>query len=152
MRLGYIRNTIDLDLLVPEETRSRWLDLMRELKYQIYHGTTAFAQFEPSDPAGVPLDLMFVDEQTWKKLRNGATETDLAGQPVLIPRPEFLVALKLHAAASPARAKRDLDWEDIRQVVEICGLDPANESFREIILRYGGEAALARIERFSHEK
>jgi hypothetical protein len=24
--LGYIRNTVDLDLIVPEESRSRWLD------------------------------------------------------------------------------------------------------------------------------
>jgi hypothetical protein len=29
--LGYIRNTVDLDLLLPEEERSRWLDLMRDL-------------------------------------------------------------------------------------------------------------------------
>jgi hypothetical protein len=27
--LGYVRNTIDLDLIVPEESRSRWLDLLR---------------------------------------------------------------------------------------------------------------------------
>ena len=29
--LGYIRNTADFDLLVPEEKRSEWLDLLREL-------------------------------------------------------------------------------------------------------------------------
>lgn len=34
--LGYIRNTVDLDLLVPEESRARWLDLMRELGYRFY--------------------------------------------------------------------------------------------------------------------
>lgn len=152
IRLGYIRNTIDLDLLVPEEARSQWLDVMRELNYRLYHGLSAFAQFEPSDPSGVPLDLMFVERKTWEKLSEGATATDLAGQPVLIPRPEYLVALKLHAAASPSRSKPELDWEDIRQIVKICGLDPADESFRALILRYGGEDALARIERLTHEK
>jgi hypothetical protein len=152
IRLGYIRNTIDLDLLVPEEARSRWLDVMRELHYRLYHGVSAFAQFEPPDPSGVPLDLMFVERATWEKLSDGATATDLAGQPVLIPRPEYLVALKLHAAASPSRSRSELDWEDIRQVVKICGLNPADESFRALILRYGGEDALARIERLTHEK
>ena len=152
IRLGYIRNTIDLDLLVPEDTRSGWLDVMRDLHYRLYHGVSAFAQFEPSDPSGVPLDLMFVERKTWEKLSEGATATDLAGQPVLIPRPEYLVALKLHAAASPSRSKPELDWEDIRQIVRICGLNPADESFRALILRYGGENALARIERFTHEK
>lgn len=152
IRLGYIRNTVDLDLLVPEESRSRWLDLMRELGYRLYHGASAFAQFEPADPSGAPLDLMFVERETWEKLSDGATQTDLAGQPVLVPRPEYLVALKLHAAASPTRGKPELDWEDIRQIVRICGLHPADESFRALILRYGGEDALARIERFAREK
>ena len=39
IRLGYIRNTIDLDLLVPEDTRSGWLDVMGDLNYRY---TTAY--------------------------------------------------------------------------------------------------------------
>jgi hypothetical protein len=34
--LGYIRNTVDLDLLLPEQARSQWLDLMRELGYRSF--------------------------------------------------------------------------------------------------------------------
>lgn len=148
---GYIRNTIDLDLLVSEETRSRWLDLLRELGYRLYHGASAFAQFEPADQSGVPLDLMFVDQGTWEKMAEGATEVELAGERVLLPRPEYLIALKLHAAAGPTRSKPEVDWEDIRQIVRICALDPANESFRALILRYGGEDALIRIQSFVPE-
>ena len=59
--LGYVRNTIDLDLLVPEQSRSGWLDLMGELGYRLFHGTTSFAQFESRDKTGPPVDLMFVD-------------------------------------------------------------------------------------------
>jgi len=44
--LGHIRNTIDLDLLVPEYARSEWLDLLRDLGYRFFHGAAAFAQFE----------------------------------------------------------------------------------------------------------
>jgi hypothetical protein len=147
--LGYLRNTVDLDLLVPEETRSRWLDLLQELGFRFLHGVSAFAQFEPSDQNGVPLDLMFVDQETWKKLAEGAATVDLAGERVLLPRPEFLVALKLHAAVSPTRSKPETDWEDIRQIVRICELDPKEESFRALILRYGGDDGLARIEEFA---
>ncbi|MFN2509257.1 MAG: hypothetical protein ABR589_10855 [Chthoniobacterales bacterium] len=146
--LGYIRNTVDLDLLVPEADRSRWLDLMRELRYQFFHGVAAFAQFEPPEPSAAPVDLMFVEQETWEKLLEGAREADLAGAPVLLPRPEYLVALKLHAAASRTRSQPEVDWEDIRQIVRICGLDPREESFRGLILRYGGEDALRRIEAF----
>jgi hypothetical protein len=131
--LGYIRNTVDLDLLVPEHSRSQWLDLLRELGYRFFHGIAAFAQFEPPEPTGAPVDLMFVDQSTWQKMIEGAKEMRLAGERVLLPRPEYLVALKLHAAASPTRSKPEVDWEDIRQIVGICALDPEEESFRELI-------------------
>jgi Nucleotidyl transferase of unknown function (DUF2204) len=150
--LGYLRNTIDLDLLVPEQSRSEWLDLLRELGYRLYHGNATFAQFESPNKAGLPIDLMFVEEETWEKLLEGAKEMELATERVRLPRPEYLVALKLHAAASPTRSKPELDWEDIHQIVRICRLDPAEESFRALILRYGGEDALARIESFSREE
>lgn len=146
--LGHIRNTVDLDLLVPETTRSQWLDLVRELGYRLFHGVSAFAQFEPSRPGMAPLDLMFVEGKTWERLLEGATEVDLAGERVLLPRPEYLIALKLHAALSPTRSKPEVDWEDIRQVVRLCRLDPTEESFRQVILRYGNEDALRRIEGF----
>lgn len=147
--LGFVRNTIDLDLLVPETTRSAWLDLLREADYRFFHGVAAFAQFEPPTPEGMPIDLMFVDDSTWQKLSQGAREVDLGGAIGLVPRPEYLVALKLHAAQSPTRTKPEADWEDIRQLVRICGLNPADESFRALILRYGGEDGLTRIEQFT---
>jgi hypothetical protein len=93
---------------------------------------------------------MFVEQETWEKLLEGAREMQLGSERVQLPRPEYLVALKLHAAASPTRSKPELDWEDIRQIVRICRLNPAEESFRALILRYGGQDALARIESFSH--
>jgi hypothetical protein len=146
--LGYIRNTVDLDLLLPEEARSDWLDLMRELGYRFLHGVTAFAQFEPPDESAAPVDLMFVEQATWEKLSAGAKEMDLAGERVLVPQPEYLVALKLHAAASPTRGKPEVDWEDIRQIVRLGGLRADEEPFRSLILRYGGEDALRRIQEF----
>lgn len=151
--LGYIRNTVDFDLLVPEQARSRWLDLLRELGYRFFHGVNAFAQFEPPDKTSSPIDLMFVDQPTWEKLIDGAQEMKLAEERVLLPRPEYLVALKLHAAVGPARTKSATDWEDIRQIVRICALDPSrDDSFRALILRYGGADGLSKIQAFAREK
>ncbi|MGH8045805.1 MAG: hypothetical protein ACREKL_01045 [Chthoniobacterales bacterium] len=147
--LGYIRTTADVDFLIPASSRSRWLDLLRELGWKFYNGTDSFAQFEASEAGGLPIDLMIVNTETWSKLLEGASEMTIAGEPVLLPKPEFLVALKLHAAASPTRSKQESDWNDIREIIRICGLDPNNPAFREIILRYGGDNALARIESWS---
>ncbi|MDQ6623114.1 MAG: hypothetical protein M3Y86_06470 [Verrucomicrobiota bacterium] len=149
--LGYTRNTTDFDLLIPEEKRSEWLDLMRDLGFRFFHGTDAFVQLEAGQEGGTSVDLMFVDALTWEKLRRGARNCDFAGERVLIPRPEFLVALKLHAANSATRSKPATDWEDIRQIVRICALDPEEQSFRDLILRYGGEDGLARIRDFARQ-
>jgi hypothetical protein len=147
--LGYTRNTNDLDLLIPEERRSEWLDLMRQLDFRFFHGTDAFVQLDATHRGGAPVDLMFVDAATWQKLRQDARPGDLAGEKVFVPKPEFLVALKLHAASSPTRSTPATDWEDIRQIVRICALDPEEQSFRDLILRYGGEDGLARIRNFA---
>src|SRR5687767_3009898 len=147
--LGYIRNTVDLDLLVEADRRSVWLDLMRDLGYRLFHGAGAFAQFE-SGAAGEPaVDLMFVDGGTWEKLWAGARSGEAASRKVFTPRPEHLVALKLHAASSPTRSKPESDWEDIRQIIRICKLNVEEPEFRAMIFRYGGEKAIARIESFS---
>ena len=146
--LGYIRNTIDIDLLVEGEKRSRWLDLMRELGLRFLHGTEAFAQFEAMEAGDPGIDLMFVDSVTWKKLSDCSRPGYAAGHEVHTPKPEHLVALKLHAASSPTRSRPETDWEDVRQIVRICGLDIADREFRDLVLRYGGEEAVRRIESF----
>ena len=149
--LGFPRTTIDIDLLVPLEKRSLWLDLMRDLGFRQLHGTESFVQFEPGAIGMVPVDLMFVDGPTWQNLDAEARQQTLAEQPVRMPRVEHLIALKLHAAASPARSAREQYWEDILQLVRSCHLDPAEAYFSGIILRYGGQDAMDRILRFWNE-
>ena len=146
--LGYIRNTIDIDLLVESSKRSRWLDLLRDFGFRFLHGTESFAQFEPSEPGDPGIDLMFVNAATWDKLAESPRTGHAAGYEVRMPKPEHLVALKLHAASSPTRSKPEVDWEDIRQIVRICGLNISDPEFREIVRRYGGEEAVRRIESF----
>jgi len=146
--LGFARNTIDLDLLVPMARRSAWLDVMRELRFRLYHGSDVFAQFEPGGSGMVSVDLMFVDDSTWERLSAEPLERDVAGHPILIPQPAHLIALKLHAASSPERQRTEADWEDIRQIVHMCGIDCGNPAFREMVLRYGGVEALRRVESF----
>jgi hypothetical protein len=149
--LGYPRLTIDVDLLVPAEKRSQWLDLMRDLGFRLLYGTEAFAQFDSGVQGTAPVDLMFVDSPTWENLDAEARQEVVGEYPVRTPRVEHLIALKLHAAASPTRGDRERDWEDIRQMVRAWHLDPTDPYFRKIILRYGGEEALNRILRYRNE-
>lgn len=56
--------------------------------------------------------------------------------------------LKLRTVTRSPRSKPEVDWEDIRQIVRLCALKPDEEPFRSLILRYGGEDALRRIQQF----
>jgi hypothetical protein len=54
-------NTIDINLLVEGEKRSKWIDLIRELGLRLFHGTGAFAQIEAVEAGDPGIDLMLVD-------------------------------------------------------------------------------------------
>jgi hypothetical protein len=92
---------------------------------------------------------MYVDQNTWRVVRSSAVEKRLDQFSVFVPKPEHIVALKLHAAQSPTRSKPETDWEDIRQLVLMHRLNPANEEFRSLILKHGGEESLERILAFT---
>lgn len=146
---GFARSTADIDLMICSTNRSRWLDTMRELEYRLFNGNPVFSQFEPVSKKGPAIDLMYVDQNTWRVVRSSAVEKRLDRFSVFVPKPEHIVALKLHAAQSPTRSKPETDWEDIRQLVLMHRLNPANEEFRSLILKHGGEESLEKILTFT---
>lgn len=146
---GFARNTIDIDIMVCTAQRSRWLDAMRDLGYRLFNATAAFAQFESPQHGTPAIDLMYVGEQTWQAVRSESVPKKLGCTELLVPRPEHLVALKLHAAKSPTRSKPETDWEDIRHIVQTHALETADPAFRDLVLKHGGDTALERIASFT---
>jgi hypothetical protein len=59
----------------------------------------------------------------------------------------ILVALKLLATRSVERDpdKSNQDWLDIRKIIQLHALDPADPEFARIVQRFGGPEALERI-------
>jgi hypothetical protein len=146
---GFARSTADIDVMICSNNRSRWLDAMRDMEYRLFNGNPVFSQFEPVSKDDPAIDLMYVDEKTWSVVRSSAVEKKLERFSILVPKPEHIVALKLHAAKSPTRGKPETDWEDIRQLIMVHQLDPQNEDFRALILKHGGEESLEKILTFS---
>jgi hypothetical protein len=64
---------------------------------------------------------------------------------VALPKPEHLIAMKLHAVSSPHRRPGNSDWSDILDLIKIHGLSLNDETFRAMILRYGGEQLLEKL-------
>jgi hypothetical protein len=142
--LGHLRLTMDIDFLVLASKKSGWEELLGTYGYRCFSEGKGFAQFE-GKPGWPRVDLMLVDNATFAKLRADAVET----KGKLTPSPQHMVALKLHAARSRERDpdKSNQDWIDIRKLIELHRLDPSDEAFASLILRYGGQEALERIRR-----
>jgi Nucleotidyl transferase of unknown function (DUF2204) len=55
---GLSRQTCDLDLMVPENEREAWKDMLRELGYPTPLEQEAFIQFGPPALGAWPIDLL----------------------------------------------------------------------------------------------
>jgi len=145
---GIPRFTRDLDLLIPENSIESWLTLLGKLGYQSYHRSEAFVQLEASAQGALPpVDLMIVDSTTWSKLLEKSLEQNSGAGGVLpVPHPWHLIAMKLQAASAPTRRGSAVDWSDILQLILSCSINIADPEFRAIVLKYGGDSALQRID------
>lgn len=137
---GYQRLTVDVDLLCRAAQRGEWSGVVEPYGYKMYSEANAFTQFA-GEPGWPKVDLMFVDDETFEKLRKESVRKGI----LHVPSPRHMVALKLHAAKSPTRSEPEKDWGDVEALVKLHRLDPDDPDFRDIILRYGGEESLARI-------
>jgi hypothetical protein len=148
---GYARQTLDLDLLVRDDDRRAWVELLVGLGYRVFHEAAAFVQLSAPSGSHWPIDLLLVGEPTFAGVVAEARDVDLAGAGVPIPSLEHLVALKLHAlkTARPARALKDLT--DVVQLALANRLDVRGEPFRALCLKYATPEVHERIVRATDE-
>ena len=142
---GHLRNTADVDLLIPESSLNAWKAFLEEAGYRLLHQNAAFAQFEGSAASQFPVDLMIVDDGTFGKLASVASIKELANRKVAVPAVAHLIALKLHAIRQPARRNTEKDWSDIIGLIRSCGADLEDGDFRALIDQYGGPGATSKI-------
>src|SRR5215467_6031360 len=76
---GLSRETADLDLLVPAEARTHWLEMLTSLGYSVTQERSSFAQFSPPQHGAWPVDLMFVKSETFSPMLAAAREVEMYG-------------------------------------------------------------------------
>jgi hypothetical protein len=143
--LGYQRLTLDIDFMGHENTRTAWESLMTRYGYSMSVRTPAFDQYIHPAPEWPQVDVMFVNDRTWEKMRSETREKSQGRIVVSVPSPRHMVALKLHAATSPRRSEPEKDWLDIDALVRTHQLDLSDPEFKKLVLRYGGEKSLQRL-------
>jgi predicted nucleotidyltransferase len=138
---GQSRATNDVDFLVGVEAQDRLVAFLEGLGFETLHRSAGYSNHLHADPVRGRLDVVYVDAATRAKILATARRVVLAGQTVLVPKPEHLAAMKVHAIKNdPARTLGDL--ADIRFLMGLSGVD------RGEIRKYFEDAGLT--ERF-HE-
>jgi hypothetical protein len=131
------RATLDVDFLVCRDQEPRWADLLIAEGFKLDHAGPTFLRFTP--PYGVEwrLDLMLVTADTFRKMRNAAQTKSLLGIQSMVPRPEHLIALKLHALKHGHQERFEKDFMDVVALTRNAGLDPKSPAYRQIFDQFG---------------
>jgi hypothetical protein len=133
------RATLDVDLLVRKEDRQPWLDLLAKEGFKLRRDGGNFLQLDPPYGVNWRLDLMLVNASTFAKILAGGKRVSCFGIDIVVPSPEHLIALKLHALAHGPEDRYEKDFSDIVGIARLTRLDPHSAVLKEIFDRYGNE-------------
>jgi hypothetical protein len=136
---GYSRATNDVDLLVGADAQRSLIAFLEDRGFETLHRSDGYSNHLHSDPALGRLDVIYVDRATEDKIFAEARRVPLGGRTIAVPKPEHLVAMKVHAMGNdPSRVFQDM--ADIQFLIKLPGVDG------EEIRQYFQEAG--QLERF----
>ena len=138
---GYSRATNDVDLLLGADAQQDLIAFLEQRGFETLHRSDGYSNHFHPDPVLGRLDVIYVDRATRDTIFAEARRAPLGGKTMVVPKPEHLVAMKVHAMHNdPSRVFQDM--ADIQFLVKLPGVD------REEIRRYFQDTG--QLERF-HE-
>lgn len=141
----FVRQTLDVDLMIADGDFSRIKKPLEQIGYRSYDETDAFARFEDPSERLMDLDLLFVDAETMKKIVDSGKAVVIAEERFLIPSLEHLISMKLHAIKQAPKYREMKDLLDIAVLVRENGIDVGSTAFRERCLEFGSPEIYNRI-------
>jgi predicted nucleotidyltransferase len=131
--MGDRRQTRDIDLVICESDSNQWKELLLALGYEELNFSDAFLQFNPTDVAQWPVDIILVNKETYNGLRDQAKAMNIGGQyDVLIPAVEHLIAMKLHTLKQGNQERKLRDLLDVITLVRHNQMDVHSDNFKQL--------------------
>ncbi len=120
---GITRATQDLDLVTEAAAQDRLVAFLESLGYETLYRSAGYSNHLHGDADLGRVDVIYVDGETSRALFAGAREgISLGGRRFSVPRPEHLVAMKVHAIKNDPR--RELgDLADVQALLRLPGID-----------------------------
>jgi hypothetical protein len=121
---GLARATLDLDLATESAAQSKLVAFLESLGYETLYRSAGYSNHVHALPELGRLDFVYVESETARVLFSGGTTLELGEHRVPVPRPEHLVAMKVHAMKNdPSRTLREM--ADIQFLLSLPSIDEA---------------------------
>jgi len=131
---GFGHTTKDLDIVVGESLRSEWKDILLDLKYKLFHEQDSFMQFSVPELGFWPVDIMVVDDGTYKRLLESSDLIRIGKAEVPVAAIDHLIAMKLHALKEGPSHRRLRDLVDLKELLNLANL--SDEEFMQLCSNY----------------
>lgn len=133
---GCPRMTLDLDLATEAEAQGELVGFLESRGYSTLHRSSGYSNHLHADRSLGRVDVVYVQGDSAARLFGGVrTLTGPGGRPIAVPRPEHLIAMKVHAM----RNAPDRTWQELVDIAYLLRLDGVN---RDEVKRYFERADL----------
>lgn len=140
---GYSRNTQDIDFMVAAVELDRADRALRDAGFSNVERRPNVVFFRRPDD-DLRLDVLHVEEETFKQLWSSSLTIHPSGHALRIPCLEHLLAMKLFALKTSWDRRVAKDLPDIANLIVINGLD-MNAVLRPLCHRFADEQIYGRI-------
>lgn len=142
---GIQRQTGDIDLLILKSQRDAWNELLVKMRYASDQFDDRFMRYRPDTIAAWPIDLMLVEDETFRKMYEDARPINLGSVTVKVVSPRHLLVLKLHALKVYQEHRYAKDFNDALQLLRHACSDISDEDLRGLCGRYADLSICQRL-------
>jgi hypothetical protein len=125
--------------MIHEADYDRAFAAFRALGYDEFHKSELYAKLKAVRTQGLDVDLMFVNRATFDYVQQHARDVTVYGVPFRVPRPEDIIAMKLHACKQGGFRREIKDLIDIVGIVESQGIDVNAQPFKDLCMKFGDQ-------------
>jgi len=131
------RQTADVDFLIAKEDFEKIVPSLKGEGYKMDFAQDVFARLKGNRLYLMDLDFMFVDRKTLIEIIAHGRRISVAGQKLIVPCLNHLIALKLHSIKHNPRMRESKDLPDIINLARINEVNIKSSEFRALCLKYG---------------
>ncbi|MBI3307244.1 MAG: nucleotidyl transferase AbiEii/AbiGii toxin family protein [Candidatus Omnitrophica bacterium] len=134
---GYQRVTLDVDFMITETDYEKIKPLILAMGYIEVARTPVAAKLRAETKGLLDIDFIFVEIETFQAIQKECKIEIFQDAEFLVPKPEYLIALKLHAIKQQPTIRELKDLNDIVELIKANGINISSESFKSLCLKFG---------------